>query len=499
MTALLILFITAIIAMFAGLFGKREILQPVTFLGVAAALGVSIMSLSSGDAGWGTQYASMFSFDKYAQAFTAITLTGVLLLVGMSNWSFRALNSSLGDHYALILFSLCGAVCMFSFTNLVMLFIGIEILSIPLYVLAGSRRDDLSSNEAALKYFLMGSFATGILLFGMTLVYGSTATFDTAAIGAAVERGVASPGMLKAGILLLIIGLSFKVSAVPFHFWAPDVYQGSPNTVTTFMATAVKTAGFAAFYRLFSTSFVGMSEFWSVGIAAIAGLTMTLSNFTAIFQMDFKRMMAYSSISHAGYLMMAILVAGQPGSAGAILIYVLTYSIATVCAFSAYIIVAEPSNDGSFAAFNGLGKKQPMVALVMTLAMLSLAGIPPLAGFFGKYFLFTAVMKQYPWLVVLAVINSAVSVYYYLKVIIAMYFAKEENAYEVALPSSIRWVMVAGVVLIALSTALLATLPFCPYQASEVCQYGYTDAAGAPGDCRHRTAVARSTAIRWPG
>ncbi len=441
--------------MFAGLFGKREILQPVTMLGVAAAFAVSVMALTTGNAGWGgTEYASMFVFDRYAQAFTAVTLASVLLLFGMSGWGFRGLANTLGDHYALILFSLCGAVCMFGFNNLVMLFIGIEILSIPLYVLAGSRRDDLASNEAALKYFLMGSFATGILLFGMTLVYGSTGTFHTPTIGEVVQRGVASPGMMKAGILLLVIGLSFKVSAVPFHFWAPDVYQGSPNTVTAFMATAVKTAGFAAFYRLFATSFTGMSEFWSVGLAAIAGLTMTLSNFTAIFQQDFKRMMAYSSISHAGYLLMAVLIAGQPGSAGAILLYLLTYSVATICAFSAYMIVAEPNGDGSFAAFNGLGKKQPMIALVMTLAMLSLAGIPPLAGFFGKYFLFTAVMKQYPWLVVLAVINSAVSVYYYLRVIIAMYFAKEENRYTVEVPASIRWVLVAGMVLIALLTIL---------------------------------------------
>jgi NADH-quinone oxidoreductase subunit N len=454
MTALLILFLTAVVCMFAGLFGKRDILQGLTLLGLGAALGVSVMALTSGNAGWGGAYVSMFHFDQYAQAFTVITLISVLLLIGMSGWSFRSLQSSLGDHYALILFSLCGALCMFSFTNLVMLFIGIEILSIPLYVLAGSRRDDLSSNEAALKYFLMGSFATGILLFGMTLVYGSTGTFNTAAIGEAVGRGVASSGMLKAGVLLLMIGLCFKVSAVPFHFWAPDVYQGSPNTVTAFMATAVKTAGFAAFYRLFSTCFASINEFWSVGLAAIAALTMILANFTAIFQNDFKRMMAYSSISHAGYLLMAVLVAGQPGSAGAILLYAFTYSVATICAFSAYIIVAEPSGDGSFSSFNGLSKKQPLVAVVMALSMLSLAGIPPLAGFFGKYFLFTAVMKQYPWLVVIAVINSAVSIYYYLKVIIAMYFSKDENTYEVAVPSVIRWVMVAGVILITLLTIL---------------------------------------------
>jgi len=448
MTALLILFFTAVASLFAGLFAKRSWLLPIVLVGVGSALVVTLSELFSGSP-WGNNFQEMIDFDSYALSFSSVVLVTTLLIAGISGWGFRKLDMTKGDHYALLLFSICGALTMFSFTNLVMLFLGIEILSIPLYVLAGSNRDNLSSNEAALKYFLMGSFATGILLFGMALVYGSTATFDTAGIAAAIQNGLASPGMLKLGILLILIGLSFKVSAVPFHFWAPDVYQGSPNMVTAYMSTVVKTAGFAAFYRLFSGAFLSMSDFWGVGVAGIAALTMTVSNFTAIFQTDFKRMMAYSSISHAGYLLLGVLAVGIAGSSGALLVYLLTYSIASIIAFAIYMLVSEPTEDGSFAAFNQLGKKQPFLALMMTVAMLSLAGIPPLAGFFGKYFLFTSVVSQYPWLVVLAVVNSAVSIYYYFKVVIAMYFVREETESNITLPASVRWMLLAGLLLLA--------------------------------------------------
>jgi NADH-quinone oxidoreductase subunit N len=331
-----------------------------------------------------------------------------------------------------------------------MLFLGIEILSIPLYVLAGSRRDDPAGNEAALKYFLMGSFATGILLFGMTLVYGATASFDLATISRVIGNGDQMPGMLKVGILILIMGLSFKVSAVPFHFWAPDVYQGSPNLVTAFMATVVKTAGFAAFYRLFAIAFPGAEGFWSVPVALVAALTMTVANVTAIFQEDFKRMMAYSSISHAGYLLLAVLAIGTEGADQALLFYSLTYSLATICAFGAFIVVAEQTGKSTFDAFNGLSKKQPLMAAVLTLSMLSLAGIPPLAGFFGKYFLFTAAFAKYPWLIVLAVINSAISIYYYFKIVIAMYFSREDAPDTgVEMPAGVRWAVLLGLALIA--------------------------------------------------
>jgi NADH-quinone oxidoreductase subunit N len=455
MKALIILFVAALVLLFAGVFKKRSALMPVALVGVLAALAATIMDLSA-RSDFNMQYASMMAFDQYALAFTAVTLTVLALLIGLSGWSFRQLSDTLGDNYGLIFFSACGALCMFSFTNMVMLFLGIEILSIPLYVLAGSRRDDPASNEAALKYFLMGAFATGILLFGMTLVYGSTASFDTKVIADAIAGGVSSPMMLKTGIVLILIGLFFKISAAPFHFWAPDVYTGSPNFVTAFMATIVKTAGVAAFYRLFFTAFIGVADFWTISVAVVAALTMTVANLTAIYQTDFKRMMAYSSISHAGYLLLGILAIGNAGASGALLLYLLTYSVATVCAFAAYMAVTEPRLDGSFASFNGLGKTQPILAAVMAICMLSLAGIPPLAGFFGKYFLFAAAFERYPWLVVLAVINSAISIFYYFKVIIAMYFSKEDEQAEgtTLVPVSFAWVLAIGVVLIASLTFL---------------------------------------------
>ncbi|MCC7507225.1 MAG: NADH-quinone oxidoreductase subunit N [Saprospiraceae bacterium] len=457
MKSLLILFIGAIVVLFAGLGKKKGLLQPLALIASLLALGASVFDLNMGDAtGLNERYADMFGFDQYALVFTAVTLVAVSLLIGLTGWGFRTLSDTLGDNLGLILFSVCGALVMFSFQNLTMLFLGIEILSIPLYVLAGSRRDDLASNEAALKYFLMGSFATGILLFGMALVYGATASFDLTRIAAAISDGQHSAGMLNVGILLILIGLSFKISAAPFHFWAPDVYEGSPNLITAFMSTVVKTAGIAAFYRLFAEGFIGAQGFWSTAVAAISAMTMVLANTTAIFQNNFKRMMAYSSISHAGYLLLGILSIGNAASngAGALLFYTLTYSIATICAFAAYMVVAEQNRDGSFAAFNGLGKKQPLLALMMTIAMLSLAGIPPTAGFFGKYFLFTSALDEYPWLVVLAVINSAISIYYYFKVIIAMYFSREENDYAAPVPAGFRWVMLTALVLIALLTIL---------------------------------------------
>lgn len=457
MTALILLFLTALAVLFVGLSHRRNLLQPIALVGVLSAFVVSCISLTSGDFfGLNQLYPEMLLFDRYAEAFTATVLLSTALIIGLSSFGFRSLHDTLGDNYALLLFTVCGAICMFSFQNITMLFLGIEILSIPLYVLAGSRRDNTHSNEAALKYFLMGAFATGILLFGTALVYGATASFDLKTIAANLADGRPATNMLHIGILLMLVGLSFKISAVPFHFWAPDVYTGSPNTVTVFMATVVKTAGFAAFFKLFNGAFGPAAGFWEVPVAAVAAVTMTLANLTALFQNDFKRMMAYSSISHAGYLLLGVLAGGNMG-AGAILLYTFAYSLATICAFGAYMAVSEPRLDGSFGVFNGLEKKSPLLAAIMAISMLSLAGIPPTAGFFGKYFVFSAVFNKYPWLVVLAVINSAISIYYYFKVIIAMYFTRDsdETAGEsIAVPAGIRWVVLAGMLLIAFLTVL---------------------------------------------
>jgi NADH-quinone oxidoreductase subunit N len=450
MKALIILFITGVLLLFTGFLKKRHFLLALSLLGTGLALAVVLTDLWTGNyGGLNDQFKPMLHFDRYALAFSAVALTNAFLLFGLSRWGFRQLSETLGDNYGLILFSLCGALCMFAFNNIVMLFLGIEILSIPLYVLAGSRRDSLASNEAALKYFLMGSFATGILLFGIAMMYGATASFDLQTIATDLQDGRHSVPMLHTGILMILIGLGFKISAAPFHFWAPDVYQGSPNMVTTYMASVVKTAGIGAFFKLFAVAFPTAMAFWSVPVAVIAGLTMLLANFTALFQSDFKRLMAYSSIAHAGYLLLGILSAGQDGTVGALLLYLLSYGVATISAFAVYMIVAEENLDGSIGAFNGLSRKQPLLAAAMVVAMLSLAGIPPTAGFFGKYFLFSTAFEKYTWLVALAVVNSAVSIYYYFKVIIAMYFSREHNDYTVRTPLGFRLVVIAGMILIA--------------------------------------------------
>ncbi len=451
MKAILILFLTALVVLFAGLSGRRGTLRGIVLGGVLLALGSLLWDMTQADfLGWNTRFGGMFVFDGYALAFSSVILLTLALVVGLSGWGFRQLQETLGDQYGLLLFSTCGALVMVSFTNLTMLFLGIEILSIPLYVLAGSRRDEPASNEAALKYFLMGAFATGILLYGFALIYGATGSFDLSTIGAKVTALSGSRNMLHIGILMVIIGLGFKIAAVPFHFWAPDVYSGSPTMITAVMATVVKTAAFAAFYRLFDTAFGSAADFWSVPLSAIAALTMTLANTTAIFQQDFKRMMAYSSIAHAGYLLMGVLAIGSDTAEGAqaILYYTLVYSVATVAAFAVYMLVAEQNQDGTFVAFRGLGQKQPALAALMVVSMLTLAGIPPTAGFFGKYFLFVSVFERYPWLVVLAVINSAVSIYYYFKVIIEMYFTKEENVYAVHVPTGYQWPVWLGLLIL---------------------------------------------------
>jgi NADH-quinone oxidoreductase subunit N len=331
-----------------------------------------------------------------------------------------------------------------------MLFLGIEILSIPLYVLAGSRREDLSGNEAALKYFIMGAFTTGVFLFGTALMYGATGSFSLGMIEEKIAHAPSSM-MVNVGIGLMATGLCFKISAVPFHFWAPDVYEGSPNLITVFMATVVKTAAIAAFFRLFSTAFAPVFSTWGDVLAVVSALTMTLANVTAIFQFNFKRMMAYSSISHAGYLLLGMLAVESAGSGGALLIYTISYSIATICAFGVFVLVSEQQNDDrSFEAFTGLGKTQPFLAAIMAVCMLSLAGIPPLAGFFGKYFLFAGAFEKYPLLVLLAIVNSSISIYYYFRVLNAMYFSKEKALGEkVVVPVAYRWVMLAGLLLMA--------------------------------------------------
>ena len=456
MKTLYILSALGVVSLLAEIFRFKKFLLPIVLVGVLGAIAAAVKD-------WNTNihyYSNMLTFDNYAILFTIlICVTGFLWF--LTTQSFFSNETSKTDHFALAIFSLCGAMLMVSFSNMVMLFLGIEILSIPIYVLAGSNKDSLASNESALKYFLMGAFASGFLLFGIALVYGATGTFDIGVLNTylvspepiSTWRGDGAETLLFAGILMMLIGMCFKVAAVPFHFWTPDVYEGAPTPVTAFMSTIVKTAAFAAFLRLFMTCFVGYAALWTNIIWSLAALSISLGNITAVYQNSVKRMLAYSSISHAGYMLLAILTSGSM-SAGAVLYYSAAYSVATIAAFTVLSIVEENSGQVTFESFNGLAKKNKFLAFSMTIAMLSLAGIPPLAGFFGKYYLFTSALSSgYVWLVLIAAAGSLVGVYYYLRVVIIMYSkdkAEDEVKVEEIEATTLQKIALALCILLAL-------------------------------------------------
>jgi NADH-quinone oxidoreductase subunit N len=317
-----------------------------------------------------------------------------------------------------------------------MLFLGIEIISIPLYILTGSDKRNLKSNEAALKYFLMGSFSTGLMLMGITLIYGAKGSFDMEVI--ALGSGPLTP-MVGAGLLLLMFSMAFKVSAAPFHFWTPDVYDGAPTVFTSFMATIVKVAAFIAFIRLFKGSFESMHPQWQLIIAIIAAATLVIGNITAIFQQSVKRMLAYSSIAQAGFMMFALVALNGLAVQG-IIYYAAAYSLATIGVFAILIKLKDYTYEG----YNGLGKNHPVLAATNTIFLLSLSGIPATAGFMAKFYMLSAAIQngQVLWLVILGVICAAISVYYYFRVIQAMYF-KDGEKQDVQTTPLFRWKLIA--------------------------------------------------------
>jgi len=453
MNTLILLSVLPILLLYLGLYKANKALLPVTVIGLLVALGLGIATWTTTDSALPI-YHSMMKFDNFAVAFSTITIVSTLLILLLSKEYFERISSHVAEYYAIILFSLAGIIVMVSYYNLTMLFVGIEIMSVSLYILAGIKKNDFASNEASLKYFLMGAFSTGFLLFGIALIYGASGSFSLEAIHNWVVAQTKIDPMFYTGILLIIVGLCFKVGAAPFHFWTPDVYEGSPTLITAFMSTVAKTAAFAAFLRLFATCFGPLSDFWMPTLLIITIVTLFVGNITALFQHSFKRMLAYSSISHAGYLLFAIVALGS-GSANSVFIYSTAYSIASIIAFGALILVHQQSGTDNFEAFNGLAKKNPFLALVLTIAMLSLAGIPLTAGFIGKFFMFSGALAQYhTTLVLLAVVNAIISIFYYFKVIIAMYFRDSERD-EVLVPRYFTFVL-------GLSAAITIFVGICP-------------------------------------
>lgn len=430
-----------IIAMLAEIFKFKKLLYPIVLIGIIAAFVVNITTEWNNNMSIAV-FNNMIVFDNFSLAFSGVILAIAFFWFIFANDYFEHQNNKV-DHMALILFSLTGALMLTAYKNMTTLFLGIEIMSIPLYVLAASKKNDLNSNEAGLKYLILGSFATAFLLFGIALTYGATGTFDIMAIRAKISAAQGTlPLFFYAGLMMMLIAMSFKVSAAPFHFWAPDVYQGSPTVITAFMSTMVKTAAITAFVRLFLISFGGINEKWNMVMAAIIALSLVISNITAATQHNIKRMLAYSSISHAAFMLMAILAIKPGMSVPSILYYTLAYSLGSITAFSVIYNVAKNSSE-YLDAFNGLGKRNPLLAFCMTIAMLSLAGIPVTAGFFAKYYIFTTMMTtSFKWLLVLAVLTSAVGVYYYFKVIIAMYFKKPETTEPVQIELPVLLVLI---------------------------------------------------------
>lgn len=453
MSAIITLSLLGIFVLYLGLFKAKRALLPVSLLGLLAVLVLNLVNWGQGTV---PLFSGMVLFDNFSISFSVVCTVLTALVLLLSKNYFDSISQHVAEYYTLILFSLMGALLVTSFHNLVMLFIGIEIMSVALYILAGIRKKDFSSNEAALKYFLMGAFSTGFLLFGITLLYGSTGSFDLSAIKAYVINNPQniSP-MFYSGILLLIVGLTFKVGIAPFHFWTPDVYEGAPILITTFMSTVVKTAAFAAFLRIFSYCFVPLQDFWMPVLLVMTILTLFIGNISAVVQQSFKRMLAYSSISHAGYMMFAIVAIGE-ASSGAVLTYATAYSIASIVAFGALILVKRATGSEHFESFNGLAKKNPYLALALTIAMLSLAGIPLTAGFIGKFLMFSSALTDYQvLLVILALVNAAIGIFYYFRVIVAMYF-KQVDRDKVVIPLNYQ---------VVFAIAIVATLALGVYPA----------------------------------
>ena len=393
-------------------------------------------------------FTDSYTVDHLSLFFICIfTLSSALTILLSSEYNERE-GIKAGEYYSLILFCTVGMILLASSTDMIMIFLGIEIVSICLYVLAGIKRDNPASNEAALKYFLLGAFATGFLLYGMTLVYGSTGSTNLFKIAEFVKSDSSqSNPLLLMGIVLLVIGFGFKIAAAPFHMWAPDVYQGAPTPVTAFMAVGPKAAAFAAFFRIFSEAVPDLAPSWEILLCTIAVLSMVVGNLGAIMQTNIKRMLAFSSISHAGYLLIAV-IAKSSLSGSSLLFYMLSYAFTTFGAFGIIILLGRKGEENlELENYSGLAYKHPLMALSMTVFLLSLGGLPPFAGFVAKFYIFSAAIEEgFVTLVIIAVLNSAISFYYYLKVVVFMYMKEPAGEFQISLTPMTLFVVILGLI-----------------------------------------------------
>ena len=422
------------------IFELRKAIVPITIIGLLAVLGLNISEFNSPEA----YYNNMIIVSKFSTAFSGLFIILTIFLVALSHKFYENQQTKISDFIAIKVFLLAGTVAMVSFGNLAMFFLGIEVLSIALYILAASNRLSIKSNEAGLKYFLMGSFASGIILFGICLIYGAMGTFDVTEISE-LSRSAELPVWFPIGIALVTIGMFFKIAAVPFHFWAPDVYEGSPALTTALMSTLAKVVAIATLFKLLTVMNADLSSSFQIVIVIISMASMTVGNIMALRQVNVKRMLAFSGISHAGFMLMTLLSTTNANAAGSLLYYTSAYALAGIAAFSVILYVCKNTENEDITNFHGLGKTNPLLAAILTASLLSMAGIPIFAGFFAKMVLFNQTIQAgFIALVIVAVINSIISVGYYFKLILAMY-TKEPNEARTETPVVIYAVAIIAI------------------------------------------------------
>jgi len=433
--------------------GKSAPAAWISFIGIVVTGIVTVLGWTSLGTPPLLGFAGHVALDNYATFFNVTFLVAAGLTILMSDDYLQREGYPIGEYYTLILFSTVGAMFMASGIDLMTIFLGLEILSISLYVLAGLFRGQLKSNEAGMKYFLLGAFSTGFLLYGIALIYGVTGSTQLAEIQEALTAHPAMIGnpMAIAGLILLSIGFLFKIAAAPFHMWAPDVYQGAPTPITAFMSAGPKAAAFAAFVRVLILGLDKLQTDWTGMLWVLAILTMIVGNVIAIYQTDIKRMLAYSSIAHAGYALVGLVAYNAIGISG-ILFYMLAYTFMNLGAFGVLVLAGKKGEENlTLEGFSGFGFKRPFLGVAMTIFLISLMGIPPTAGFSGKFYIFAgAVQSGYIGLAIIGVLNSAVSLYYYLRIIVYMYFKAPEEDYS--------WVTMSPGVVISIVIAVIGVL-----------------------------------------
>ena len=452
----LVIALTLLIVLVFDLFDSisKAVLGWVTIVGAGIALWVSIQMHQAGTVG--TQFNDMFKVDNFSLFFNIVFLVSTILVALISMSYLGKDDRKQGPYYLLILLATLGMMLMAAGNELIIVFLGLELMSLSLYVLAGYFRDNPASSEAGMKYLLLGAFASAFFLYGIALIYGGAGTTSIPAIAEAITAANKSP-LLLAGMFLLIVGFGFKVAIVPFHQWAPDVYEGAPTTIAAFISAGPKAAGFAAFLRIFMEALPNLQVEWSGVVIVLAMLTMTVGNVVAIAQTNIKRMLAYSSIAHAGYVLIGLAAANNDGISSAML-YLLVYCVMNIGAFGAVILAKTDDGESLMISdYAGLGIRKPLLAMFMTIMLLSLAGFPPTAGFVGKFYIFkSAVQAGHIWLVIVGAINTAISAFYYLRVVVTMYMREPEEELSFA---SYPGTLIVGLVLAAIGVLLIGILP----------------------------------------